>query len=355
MHIAFYTSSLPEPDRKPGGVDAHVQRLAERLVARGHRLDLYTFSPPREGSTYNHIQLEPRGLRYSNLARTTLLSGLLNRLRPGADVLHLHGDDWFYLRRSLPTVRTFYGSALMEALHAERLRRRVYCGVVFALEIVASRLATASYDIAPGTGRIYRTVGTLPPAVEPRSTTLPRSKRPTILFVGTWGGRKRGRMLAEVFSREVLPRIPSARLVMVSDRVEPSPGIEHVPRPSDRRVAELMAEAWLMCLPSSYEGFGIPYAEAMAAGTPVVATPNVGARYVLDDGRAGLICPDDELGATLVRVLCDASLRDELGRRGRARASEFAWDRVLQLHERAYEHARQLRRPRRCGRRTTWP
>ena len=339
MHIAFFTSSLPEPNRKPGGVDVHVERLAQRLAARGHRLDLYTFSPPVGDRAYNHIQLWPVGLRYSKVARSTLLPLLLNRLRPTADVLHLHGDDWFYVHRTLPTVRTFYGSALMEAIHATRLRRRVYCSTVFLLEILASRLATASYDIAPGQGRIYRTIGTLPPAVEPPYAALPRATRPTILFIGTWEGRKRGRMLAEIFSREVLPRIPAARLVMVSDHVEPAAGIEHVPRPSNKQLAALLSEAWVMCLPSSYEGFGIPYAEAMAAGTPVVATPNVGSRYVLDDGRAGVICSEQELGTVLIQVLTDEPLRAALARRGAERVSEFAWERVLCSHEAAYEKA----------------
>jgi glycosyltransferase involved in cell wall biosynthesis len=339
MHIAFFTTSLPEPNRKPGGVDVYVQRLADRLVARGHILDLYSFSPPVDGALYRHIQLSPPGFRYRKLARMSMVPLLLNRVRPDAEVFHLHGDDWFYTRRSLPTVRTFYGSALGEAKSAERLRRRVNSYVTFALEVVAARLATSAYDIAPGTGRGFSTAGTLPPAIDVVSDDGPRALQPTILFVGTWGGRKRGRMLADVFTRDVRPVVPNARLVMVSDHVELGPGIEHVPRPTDREVAALMRAAWIMCLPSRYEGFGIPYIEAMAAGTPVVSTPNPGARYVLDEGRAGIISNDEELGPTLVRALLDAGLRAEYGKRGRLRVREFAWERVLHLHERAYADA----------------
>lgn len=337
MHIAFFSTSLPEPHRKPGGVDIHVQRLADRLGARGHQLDLYTFSPRRDEANYRHIQLQPQALRYRKLARISVVPLLLNRLAPAADVLHLHGDDWFFVRRGLPTVRTFYGSALWEARSAERLRRRVRCGVIFPLEVLASRLATASYDIAPGTGRAFSTRGTLPPAVETEPAPSIRAERPTILFVGTWTGRKRGRFLAEVFTRDVRPVVIGARLVMVSDYVEPAPGIEHVARPSDHELAILMRAAWLLCLPSTYEGFGIPYIEAMAAGTAVVATPNPGARYVLDDGRAGVLSTDEGLGEALVKTLRDSSFRARLAAQGTLRVREFAWDRVLELHEQAYD------------------
>ena len=321
MHIAFFSTSLPEPHRKPGGVDVHVQRLADRLVERGHRLDMYTFSPSIREANYRHIQMQPASLRYRTAARMTVIPLLLNRLAPEAEVLHLHGDDWFFFRRNLPTVRTFYGSALWEARTAARMRRRLSSGLIFGLEILASRLATASYGIAPDSGRAFATRGTLPPAVEIAPAPTERAQRPTILFVGTWTGRKRGRLLAEVFVKEVLPAIPDAKLVMVSDHADAMPGVEHVERPSDERLAVLMQEAWVMCLPSTYEGFGIPYIEAMAAGTAVVATPNLGARYVLDDGKAGLLCNKGELGVALVRMLGDSDrvqrLRKAAGSRQR--------------------------------------
>ena len=346
MHIAFFSTSLPEPGRKPGGVDVHVKRLADRLAARGHRIDVYSYSPPSGESRYRHVQLRPQGLRHRPLARMTVVPILLNRLLVDADVLHLHGDDGLFVRRRLPTVRTFYGSGLWEARTATGLQRRLACGVSFISEIVASRLATATYDIAPGTGSAFSTQGTLPPAIDIAPVACPQALRPTVLFVGTWTGRKRGRFLAEVFARDVLPALPDARLVMVSDHVEPAAGIEHWPHPSDGQLTALMQEAWIMCLPSTYEGFGIPYIEAMAAGAVVVATPNVGARYVLDNGRAGVLCSDEDLGQALLRTLLDGELRAGFAERGRGRVRAFAWEHVLDLHEHAYADAlRRFKRP----------
>ncbi len=67
----------------------------------------------------------------------------------------------------------------------------------------------------------------------------------------------------------------------------------------------LFQQAWVFCLPSTYEGFGVPYLEALAAGTPVVATKNPGACEILRDGEFGIIAPDADLGPVLSRLLAD--------------------------------------------------
>ncbi len=51
------------------------------------------------------------------------------------------------------------------------------------------------------------------------------------------------------------------------------------------KLCELYQRAWILCLPSTYEGFGVPYIEAMASGTVAVASPNPGAKEILDNGK----------------------------------------------------------------------
>ena len=53
---------------------------------------------------------------------------------------------------------------------------------------------------------------------------------------------------------------------------------------SDTELAALYCRAWVYVSPSTYEGFGLPYAEALACGTPVVATPNDGSHEMLSAG-----------------------------------------------------------------------
>ena len=107
-------------------------------------------------------------------------------------------------------------------------------------------------------------------------------------------------------------------------------------RVSDEELADLYARAWVFCLPSSYEGFGIPYAEAMASRLPVVATPNPGSRFVTDEGRAGILVDDDRLGPELLALLRDDERRGDLATRGWERSRDFTLDRVVTAYENLY-------------------
>ncbi len=75
-------------------------------------------------------------------------------------------------------------------------------------------------------------------------------------------------LLAEAFPRDVLPAVPDAELRMVTQDApaDPGAGITVLGRLDDEELAREYRAAWVFCLPSSYEGFGIPYAEAMASG-----------------------------------------------------------------------------------------
>jgi phosphatidylinositol alpha-mannosyltransferase len=339
MRIAFFSTSLPELGRKPGGVDANLDRLAEQL-SRRHELTVFSFSPPPPQRSYRHVQLQPSGIRYSSAARLVLVPIMLNRVRFDADVLHLHGDDGLFVARRLPSVRTFYGSALDEFWSATRWRRRAHTLAAYAGELAAARLATACYAISPFAGSEFGVRGVLPPgvALRPRRDDE-RATVPTILFIGTWEGRKRGRVLAEHFAKVVRPALPNAELVMVSDHAESQPGVRLVRHPTDDEVGQLMRRAWIFCLPSSYEGFGIPYAEAMATGVPVLATDNIGANYVLAGGDAGMIVDIAGLGQALRRLLTNDELRAGYAERGLKQAEAFVWERCVELHEAAYEDA----------------
>jgi len=342
LRIGLYTSSLPQSHAKPPGVDVFVDRLGEQLARRGHHVQMITYSPAGEPRTYELSRLEPACTATSRLRRLTVAPLRLNALDTGGlDVLHLHGDDWFYFRRRVPTIRTLHGSALYEARHATRGLRRAAQYVTYGLERVSLALATASYGVNPDPGPGAGRTGYLPLGVDlPAAWSAARPGPPLVLFVGTWEGRKRGRFLHEAFIRDVLPEHPSARLVMVCDRCESrSPSVEWIPRPSDHELAALYRAAWVFCMPSSYEGFGLPYLEAMAHATPVIATANPGARFVLAAGRYGMIADDGLLGRELAALLGDTRRRSELAVAGRERAAEFSWDVQLDRHERAYRAA----------------
>ena len=98
----------------------------------------------------------------------------------------------------------------------------------------------------------------------------------------------------------------------------------------DAQRADLLAGAAVLAYPSVYEGFGLPPLEAMAAGTPVVATTAGALPEVLGDAADLVPVGDtDALGAALRRVLDDEAHRADLVARGRARAAALTWDAPL--------------------------
>ncbi len=286
-----------------------------------------------------------RRAEHSRLLRQYVASWSLNfQDLGGFDVAHTHGDDWFWLRRRLPVVRTFHGSAKLERDSATSARRRIDKSVVYPLELAAARLATSTYGVGTDSAEIYRTDGLLPPGIDLDVPDRAPSEQPTILFVGSWSGRKRGDLLHRVFREKVLPALPDAELWMVSDECEPAAGVRWIQTPTDAELRDLYSRAWVFCLPSSYEGFGIPYLEAMAQGVPVVAASNPGSRMLLEEGRRGIIAGDEELGERLLELLRDPRRRSAMAAAGLERAGEFSWEQSAARHEEAYRAAIERRK-----------
>lgn len=113
------------------------------------------------------------------------------------------------------------------------------------------------------------------------------------------------------------------------------------------QIAALLASAEVMCVPSLYEGFSLPTVEALACGTPVVASragaiPEVVGALDADEPCAVLVEPGDpeELAAALADLLDDPDRRTALGTAGRARAlARFSWPSVAHATAAVYTEA----------------
>lgn len=113
---------------------------------------------------------------------------------------------------------------------------------------------------------------------------------------------------------------------------EPCPGtpawIEFHRRPSAERLRELYNSSQVFLVPSLYEGWGLPGAEAMACGAALVSTDNGGVRAYAEHGKTALFAdPGDVgvLGKQVCDLLTDAASRLALAEAGRARISRFDW------------------------------
>lgn len=135
---------------------------------------------------------------------------------------------------------------------------------------------------------------------------------------------------------------PAAHLVVVGRRAEDGPvaqaierhglgdAVEFVKGISDTALVDLVRGAQIACVPSLYEGFSLPAAEAMATGTPLVATTGGAIPEVAGpDGETCLAVPPADAGAladALGRLLGDPELRARLGAAGRERVlARFTW------------------------------
>lgn len=334
------------PSRSRGGVGVFADGLARALVRRGHSVTIASEDPAPDGAPYAVMTVpKSSGRLRARLSPLTFPFALRRCDFSRFDVIHAHGDEQWLSHRGLPPiVRTMHGTALAEAwangVHGRSVKRLLLHLFFYVSEALAAARAAVVVHSSPHTLRLYFGRHVVIPngfdlsALAPDGTA--KSAHPTVLFVGEIDSRKRGRLLMRVMEDEVRAQIPAAELWIVGpDRVD-APGVRAWGRVDDPTLHRLLREAWVMCLPSAYEGFGRPYVEAMAAGTTVVATPNPGARDVTADGRYGVITTDGALGQTLVRLLRSPEERLDYQQRASAWVRRYDWSAVAEQYERVY-------------------
>jgi glycosyltransferase involved in cell wall biosynthesis len=341
LRIGMISYYLPSGSKI--GVGYQVHALANALARRGHQVTVFSGCPASAGSLYETVQVPLRGAN-----RIFKFAWSMRRVDwTQFDVLHAHGDDYWLAGRPRPLhIRTMHGSCLSEMLHIRGAKEKLRMGLLGLGELVAIAVSDVCVGVSHNTyGRLHVIRRHIANGVDlSRFHPGEKSEVPSILFVGTYGMRKRGRLLAEAFASTVRPAVPDAELWMVCQDAPEAESVRVLGRVSDAELAQLYAAAWVFCLPSSYEGFGIPYIEAMASGTPVVATPNPGAREVTEDGAVGVLTSEADLGTSLLRLIQSDRDRSALAARASAAAQKYDLRRVA----REYEDLYLTHRPRRA-------
>jgi glycosyltransferase involved in cell wall biosynthesis len=221
------------------------------------------------------------------------------------------------------------------------LRLKLLYFAVYGFELVGVTRASATVGVSASTNRRFPGVSRIIPNGVDLVLLSPngqKSPRPSILAVGhKLRDRKRLDALLEVFQSRVRGIVPDAELWLVcNDRVD-RPGVRCFSDLPASSLADLYRKAWVFCLPSSYEGFGRPYLEAMASGTAVLATPNGGAIELLTRSGAGEVVELAKLGDALLILLTDSAKRRALELKGVAAAQSYGWPSVVDMYEELYD------------------
>jgi phosphatidylinositol alpha-mannosyltransferase len=315
--------------------------LANAYVALGHEVTVLSPSNLQEPDA--QYTLSTVSIVGSN--RIVKWSKALRQYKFNADIVHFAGDDHLLLSdNGYVHLRTFHGSCFAEANVASRVAdkvRMVYLGIT---ELLAQRVADVNTVVSSHTNRYFPR----PNIVIPNGVDLvnfspapTKSTVPSILFVGTLDSRKRGRDLVNAFVNDIQPRFPNAELWLVRESgIVDISGVKVFGGVSQEKLIELYQQAWVFCLPSSYEGFGVPYIEAMACGTPVVATPNPGALEVLDNGMYGVITELDDIGASINSLLSNEEERRKYIELGLTRSKDYD---ILKVAQRYIDLAMEFR------------
>jgi glycosyltransferase involved in cell wall biosynthesis len=171
--------------------------------------------------------------------------------------------------------------------------------------------------------------------------------RPVIVAAGRLADAKNYSLLLDAFA--LLIRHRPARLVVLGEGEREAALREQVARLGlgdmvsfrgfQRNPWKYIARADVFALSSRYEGFGNVLVEAMACGTPVVATSSPGTREIVTDGRDGLLVElheADWFAAALERMLDDAAGRRRMAMEARRTAQRFALPAIAEAYGRVF-------------------
>lgn len=339
-----------------GGAEKYLTEVAQGLAARGHQVTIrtaaYPGSPPDElvhGVAYNR-----RGGRYSVYPRA-LLSQATGRSR--ADVVvdiqngvpflsptiggrpvvnlihHVHKEQW-------PVVlgeRTARFGWWLESWLAPRVYRR--CQYVTVSP--ATRRELAQLGIAAQRVQIVPN-GTDPAPEE----AVARAATPTIIVLGRLVPHKRVELALDSLAK-LAPEFPDLRMLVVgggwwrnqlldhAEKLSIADRVTLTDHVSDAEKHRLLAQSWVLAVPSLKEGWGLVVVEAGVHATPAIGFRSAGG---LEDSihheQTGLLVDDpEEFTAALRRLISDEELRARLGDNARGFAQRFDWERTARAWE----------------------
>jgi phosphatidyl-myo-inositol alpha-mannosyltransferase len=348
----------------PGGVQSHVLQLAEVMRSRGQDVSVLAPASPRVSlpefvvSAGRAVPIPYNG-SVARLQFSPAVHGKVRRwLAEGEfDVLHLHEPNapslsmWALRVAEGPIVATFHTST------TKSLSLAVFGGLLRPMQekivgrIAVSDLARRWQMEALGSDavEIPNGVDVASIASAPLLDGYPRPGK-TVLFLGRYDEPRKGIAVLIDALPGLVEHFPGVQVLVVGrgdeDELRSNAGglaghLRFLGQVDDAAKASALRSADVYCAPNTGgESFGIVLVEAMAAGTPVVASDLHAFRRVLRGGDAGRLVPVEDgaaLAAGLVAVLEDNRLANRYVAAGADAVRRYDWSVVADQIMRVYE------------------
>lgn len=368
MHIVINTIAT---SRQPIGVGRYIRCLVEALctTSPSHRYTLLVAHSMREWMVPYSGSVTARVLPVP--CRPSFLGALWHPLV--VQILRQDAAEVYHLPNTMPLLRTPCPAVVsIHDLQEFRIQRYGLGRTLYrrAISRMAARRATriitmsahAKRDIVRLLGVAPEKVAVIPEGVEERffasgdrahdARLLEKLgvREPYLLTVGEIHPGKNIATLVRAFAQIardvphtlVLAGKPGWQGHRILREIAASPvraRVQYLGYVDEETLLTLYRRAEAFVLPSLYEGFGLPLLEAMAVGTPVISS-NASCLPEVAGGAAVLVPPSAEaLAEAMLRVVRDATLREELRTRGRCQARRFSWQETARSTLRVYEEA----------------
>jgi len=345
-----------------GGSERSGHILAKDLVSRGHTVTFFcsAFVGCLSEEMIDGVTYVRRGNLYTVYVWALWLYH--TRFRSSVDVIleDINGIPWF----------TVLYSRKPKAILLHHIHQKVFFHqlpwyvAVFALfaerSLVLFYRSVPILTVSPAVKRELVSFG-LPEkhitlvynGIDTGFAPLTHSDEPLLVSVGRVRAYKRLDLLVDAFVL-VLEKIPSAKLIIIGA----GDALENIKRlvkekqlagsvlftgyVSDAKKQEILGKAWVYCITSSEEGWGIGVIEANASGCPAVAFSVGGLLDSIQDGSTGYLVPFGDVtqfAQKTIQLLEHKRLRTSMGKKALAWSSHFTWKQWTDVIERVLEDA----------------
>ena len=340
----------------PGGVQIHIKELAQWLITKGHEVSVLAPVTDENGALEPWLVSagRPISIPYNGAVAKVIFGPLASsRVKQwitngNFDLLHLHEP-------AIPSLSLLAGWAgdgpMVATFHAAANPQKVANAIGTMLDPLIERITAkiAVSEIARETlkDRFNTEAVVIPNGINTKKFegigiraewALPK----TIGFIGRFDEPRKGLAVLLEALPKIVEEIPNLR-VLVAGPGNPQDFHKLVPtelreritflgRISELEKAQFFKSICLYIAPNTgSESFGIILAEAMAAGTPIVASNLPAFTQLLDDGESGAIFESENpnsLAQTVLNLLGNEKERTSLALAGYEKAKSFDWDSV---------------------------